>query len=73
MNGGEADIKEFIPSSLIVTSTSCNLAMLLWVLFDLWPERARNEAEKKRAFKVGRPLFVSHPINISHVKFRLFP
>ncbi|AAW41163.1 conserved hypothetical protein [Cryptococcus deneoformans JEC21] len=58
MNGGEADIKEFIPSSLIVTSTSCNLAMLLWVLFDLWPEQARNEAEKKHAFKTF-PMIVS--------------
>lgn len=58
MNGGETDIRQFIPSSLIITFTGCNLAMLLWVLSDFWPywlmkKQVRNQVEKKHDSKVG--------------------
>lgn len=60
MNGGEADMREFFPPSLIITFISCNLAMLLWVLSDFWPyclkNQVKNKAEEKHASKVGASL-----------------
>lgn len=61
MNGGEADIREFIPPYLIITFATCNLAMLLWVLSDFWPywskNQVRNKAGEKHASKVGASVY----------------
>lgn len=62
MNGGEADMREFFPPSLIITFIICNLAMLLWVLSDFWPyclkNQVKNKAEEKHASKTS-PMIVS--------------